>query len=359
MFDHRLRVARERAGLSMRALAGRMDPKGTAREIGGYEAGATAPSSTGLTALGRALDVSLDFLMGVRIDSLAGLDFRKAPRTSVRDRARAEVAVLDRLDRFLAIEAVLDLEPIGDPYAGLRLGDVAAADRIDRGAARLRASWDLGARPVPSVCERLERQGVKVVLADLPERLCGMACSARRDGEPVAEAILVSSESSVERLRFVLARELARRVVRWTGESGAGAEASMERFAGAFLVPEEPLLEDVGADRDRVDRDEVVRLKEIWGVPAAAMLVRLGQTGAVRPRAVDKAFRTFARSWRKTEPEPMGGEERFGAVEKPRLFEWLVWRAVGDWMISPFRAACLLDEPLEAVERKINAAAVH
>ncbi len=356
MFSRRLRLARERAGLSMRALAQRTDPKITPQAIGKYEKGKMLPSSPVLTGLGRALGVSLDFLMGTQVDSLDGLEFREASGTSASDRARAEVALLDHLDRFLMIEAVLDLEPIGDPFAGLRLGDVATEEEIDRGAARLRASWGLGTRPVPSLCAQLERQGVKVVLADLPERVCGTACRAVRDGEPVAEAILVSSESSVERRRCTLAHELAHRVVRWTGEP-SGLDAAMNRFAGAFLVPEDPLVEAFGADRDRIDPRDVIRLKRIWGVSAAAMLVRLGQVGAMNSPEVEEAFRTFARSWRRTEPKPIGAGENFAASERPRRFEELVWRAVDERMYLPYRAAALLDQPLEAVERKIAASA--
>ena len=58
MFGQRLRLARKRAGLSMRALSEAMSPKVTARAISKYEAGKMLPSSTVLVGLGMALDVS-------------------------------------------------------------------------------------------------------------------------------------------------------------------------------------------------------------------------------------------------------------------------------------------------------------
>ena len=73
MFGQRLRLARKRAGLSLRSLAERMDPKVTAQAISKYEAGKMMPSSAVLVGLGEALDVSLDFLMSARIDVLDGL----------------------------------------------------------------------------------------------------------------------------------------------------------------------------------------------------------------------------------------------------------------------------------------------
>ncbi len=50
----------------------------------------------------------------------------------------------------------------------------------------------------------------------------------------------------------------------------------------------------------------------------------------------------------------MGGEQRFGAFEKPQRFRRLVWRAVGEELISPVRGAALLGEPLEVVEWQVS-----
>ncbi len=125
-------------------------------------------------------------------------------------------------------------------------------------------------------------------------------------------------------------------------------------LAGAFLVPGSHLLDEVGVGRRRITYYEIIRLKHTYGVSASAMLVRLGHVGVLQPAAVERAFRTFARSWRKSEPEPIGDDQGFGAFETPRRFKQLVWRAVGEELISPVRAAALLNEPLAAVERQIG-----
>ena len=84
------------------------------------------------------------------------------------------------------------------------------------------------------------------------------------------------------------------------------------------------------------------------------MLVRLGQVGVLPPASVQQAFATFARSWRKTEPEPIPPDHGFAAFEKPRRFKRLVARAVGEGLISPVRAAALLNQSLDSVERQIS-----
>ena len=54
MFGRRLRLARKRAGLSLRALAGRMEPKVTAQAISKYETGKMMPSSAVLVGLAQS-----------------------------------------------------------------------------------------------------------------------------------------------------------------------------------------------------------------------------------------------------------------------------------------------------------------
>ena len=359
MFGKRLRLARKRAGLSMRSLAARMDPKVTAQAISKYEAGKMMPSSAVLVGLGKALGVSLDFLMSAQVEALDGLEFRKHPSTPARDRAKAEAVLIDNLERYLTIEEVLGMEAAGDCFESRRYDSVATEEEIDERADKLRDAWALGMGPLPSVCALLEEKGIKVVEADLPERINGLACQVLREGKPIADAIVLSNRTSVERTRSTLAHEVAHRIIRSTGNPAITLEAAMTRFAGAFLVPGRHLLAEVGEGRHRITYYEIIRIKHMYGVSAAAMLVRLGQVGALRPSAVRRTWRTYARAWRKSEPEPISGTYGFAAFEKPQRFERLVWRAVGEELISPVRAAALLNESLDRVEQQISGPTTH
>lgn len=354
MFGQRLRLARKRAGLSMRSLAEQMTPKVTAQAISKYEAGQMLPSSAVLVALGRALDVSLDFLMSGQVEALDGLEFRKHSRTSARDRAKAEAILIDNLERHLAIEQILDMPATVDWIERRRYDSVASEAHIDAKADELRDAWNLGMDPIPSLCKLLEEKGIKVVEADLPESINGLACHVVKGGQQVAEAVVVSTRINVERKRFTLAHELAHRIIRSTGNPAISLERAMNRFAGAFLIPGQRLREEAGDRRNRVTYYEIVRLKHAFGVSAAAMLHRLGAVGVLSPASVQRAFATFARSWRKTEPEPLLPHHGFANFEKPHRFKRLVSHAVGEGLISPMRAASLLDESLDSVERQIG-----
>ena len=339
----------------MRNLAGRLSSPVSAQAISKYEGGRMMPSSAVLVALAGTLDVSLDFLMGGPVEALDGIEFRKHSRTSAKDSARAEAVVTEALEDYLAIEDILELDQAADPFAGLRCGRVAGLDEAEGRAGELRAHWNLGLDPIPSMTGLLEAHGVKVIEADLPARFDGLACGVRRNGGRAdADVVVTSGRAGVERRRLTLAHELAHRVIRDTANPAVKAEKAMQRFAGAFLVPAEHLRAEVGARRRGVTYRELMRLKRFYGVSATAMLIRLRDAGILSVAAVAYALRTYARPWRTREPEPITDEEGLGAFEKPSRFERLVWRAVGDELISPLRAAQMLKRPLSDVEREIS-----
>ncbi len=355
MFGQRLRLARKKAGLSMQGLADRAAPKVTAQAIGKYEAGKMMPSSAVLVGLGKALGVSLDFLMAGQIETLSNIEFRKHSGTSAQDRALAEALVTEKLEDYLTVEDILSLDRPPDSFGRLRCNRIENFEAIDRKARELRRRWELGIDPIPSMTGLLEDKGIKVIEADLPQRFDGLACDVRRGGgRPCTEAVMISSRTTIERKRFNLAHELAHRVIRETGNPDIKIEKAMDRFAGAFLAPAEHLREEVGGRRRRMTYHELMRLKRFYGVSATAMLIRLGQIGLLPQATVDYAFRSYARAWRKNEPEPIADNEGFGAFERPQRFERLVWRALGEELISPVRAAQLLKLPLNVIEREIR-----
>jgi len=133
----------------------------------------------------------------------------------------------------------------------------------------------------------------------------------------------------------------------------------MNRFAEAFLIPREHLIKAVGQKRQDMTWIEIMRLKRTYGVPATTMLARLGQVGILSQPALNRMSEAFAQRWRDEEPEPIAPGEGFAAFEKPQHFEGLVWHALGEDMISPFRVAQMLGLPLSEVEEGIRAVRCH
>lgn len=355
MLGERLRIARKKAGLSLRALSAMMDPPVSAQAISKYEANEMMPSSRVLVSLGKALDVSLDFLMSSQVDELACVEFRKHSGTSARDRARVEAVVTEALESYLAIEDILGLPPTDDPFAAVRYDRVASYEEAEALADRLRGNWELGTDPIPSMTGLLEEKGIKVIEADFPDKVSGLTCEVKRPGNrPSSEAIVIAQSINVERKRFTLAHELAHRVVKGTSGPDVKLETAMNRFAGAFLVPGDHLKQEIGPLRQGIAYHEIMQLKKFYGVSAAAVLVRLRDVGILSEAIIAYAFRTYARKWRSEEPEPIEDGVGIAAFERPARFEGLVYRALAEQLISPMRAAQLLKRPLAEIERGIR-----
>ena len=77
MFSERLRLARKRSGMSLRALSSAMGGTVSAQAIGKYERAEMMPSSSVAIALAEALEVTLSYLLSPSSVSLESVEFRK------------------------------------------------------------------------------------------------------------------------------------------------------------------------------------------------------------------------------------------------------------------------------------------
>lgn len=174
----------------MQALAESLTPGISAQAINKYEADKMMPSSAVLVGLSKSLGVSLDFLMGGQVHELQSLEWRKTSNASAQDRAKAEMVVIGKLEDYLAIEDILEIQQPDNPFAEVRIDQVEDDDALDRKALQVREKWQLGIDPIPSMTALLEDKGLKVIETDLPERINGMACHVERADLPPTEEII-------------------------------------------------------------------------------------------------------------------------------------------------------------------------
>jgi Zn-dependent peptidase ImmA (M78 family)/DNA-binding XRE family transcriptional regulator len=346
----RLKLARKRAGLSLRDLAERIGHEVSAQAISKYESGKMYPSSGVLVALAKALGVSLDFLMSDQVLALSGVEFRKHSGATAAERALAETTVIDAVERHLALDAILELDSEKNELPSKKATVRSFAD-VEQEAELLRDKWKLGWDPLPSLTGLLEDKGIKIVAVDIPKKLSGLTGDVRRPGNKAdVPVIVVSTQFSIERRRFTLAHELAHRVI---GDclGDLKSEKAMDRFAAAFLIPAKHLREEVRGARDALPPyNEIVRLKHLYGVAAAVILMRLREIGVLSDATVSYAFQTYARSWRTVEPMPLDPKGDCGKLEQPSRFERSVYWALADRLISLPHAAELLRRPVSQVE---------
>lgn len=349
MFGERLKLARKKAGYSLRALAERIGGQVSAQALGKYERAEMMPSSDVLVALSKTLGEPVSHFMSPMRARLEGVDFRKNAGTSPKDRARVEAAVLDHVEPYLMIEEILYLDSASWDRPFSEKTKISAPDNVDDVADRLRAEWKLGKDPIPDMTELLEEHGIKVFVLELPDNVSGLTCLVSRPDQDVrVPVIVVNAKHGLERRRLTLAHELAHRLI--DPKSPVDLEKAANRFAGALLVPANHLYQEIGKHRRAMGYRELIQLKHLYRISAAALLVRLEQVGVIEHAIMVYAFQTVAKGWRKIEPEPIEDRD----AETTKRFERLCYRALSEDLISLAKAAELLRKPAAVIREEVR-----
>ena len=348
MNGDRLLLARKRAALSLRGLADRINNLVTPQALGRYERGEIAPSRRVLEALAGVLNVDVGFLearSGVR---LGEIDYRKRSGTSAAERASVEAAVLEHVERYLLVEEVLGLDSAGWNFDSLSVRTIEDAEEA---AEKTRLRWQLGEGPIANLTELLEERGLKVICVPLPNGVSGLTCFVRRASgdEERVPVIVVNRAHGLERRRMTLAHELAHRCISVGGS--LDTEKAANRFAGAFLQPANHVRREIGAHRQSFGAVELMQMKQVYRVSAAALLVRFRDLGIISHETMVYIFQTVGRTWRKTEPNPIREGSGGAILEAPCRFERLCYRAVAERLLSKQRAAELLATSVRSVEK--------
>jgi len=355
MKGERIKIARKRAGLSLRDLEEKIEGLVSAQAIGKYERGEMTPSSEVLVALSKSLNVSIPYLIAPQAVELGKVEFRRKASTTAKDRARVETEVLEGVERYLQIEEILSLGSASWIIPeGLR-SNVSSPDDAEELAKELRVCWFLGIDPIPNMTELLEEKGIKVLLADLPDKVSGLTCIVKQPNRDLEiPVIIVNKNHTLERRRLTMGHELGHRLIKANNLDEADLEKLCNRFAGAFLAPREHLESEIGKQRSAFGYSEIITLKRLYRISGGAFLMRLFQIGAIDEHSKEYAFRTFANGWRTKEPEQLEPEKERGNLEKPKRFERLVFRALAEDMISPMKAAELLRQTIAKVEEGLK-----
>ena len=350
MIGQKPKGARAAAGLSLRDLSARIGGRVTAQAIGKYERNEDMPSSGVLIALARALGVSEDYLLSASELALEGAEFRKKAGSSAREEAALEARAIHFMERYLAIEDLLNLrsveweKPWSAPYPVKELRDAEDAARS------VREEWGLGNDPIPNLAELLEERGIKILSLDLDD-IDGLAAKVRRKDREAARVIVIKKSTWSERKRFNLAHELGHMVI--DPAQGLDEEKAAHRFAGAFLIPADVLRSEVGAKRSSISLGELVALKQRFGVSIQAIAYRCKDLGILNQAAFARLFKIFAqRGWRAPPYEEPGRLDP--EVEEPKRFERLCYRALAERVIGESRAAELLGISVRELDARLD-----
>jgi Zn-dependent peptidase ImmA (M78 family) len=213
------------------------------------------------------------------------------------------------------------------------LGPIHDLACVEAAAEELRDRWNLGRDPIDDLAFTLEQQGIKVLA--LPEKggFDGYSCFLN-DSVPV---VVLAEGLPGDRQRFTMAHEIAHLLL--DVNAHLDEEEVAHRFAAAFLVPKDCIVQALGKARSRISLQELSILKHEFGVSMQALVRRAFDLGIISKAVYSRLFREFSqRGWRKNEPGKPVPEER------PQRFVLLVHRALAEGLMTPSTASRILTE---------------
>lgn len=333
----RLKVARKRAGLSMRALGERAGV--SAQAISKYERGLDVPSSAVLIRLAQELEISLEWLLCPIQVSLSRPVYRShRSRLGAQAMSQIEAQAGEWLERYLAIEEIVG-EQLSFTMPSIRRA-IEREDDAERVAEELRRAWNLGEDAIPDLVGALEAHGIRIGVLPGPDHFDALTLLVN-GCEPV---IVVKEGVPGDCQRLSLAHELGHLILELPPSWKARAiESAAYRFAGAFLAPRSAVRRELGEARSYLDLYELHLLKHRYGMSMQAWIHRAADLGVISTATAKELYRLFrTRGWHIQEPGDPYPPETTTRLER------LVLRALMEGLITEGRAAELLGRPWEA-----------
>jgi Zn-dependent peptidase ImmA (M78 family) len=318
-----------------------MDGIVTKQALSKYEQDKDEPSARVLAALSEALGVKSERLLREHTLEVHFLGYRKRARMGKRAQEKIESLITQSLEERVRLQRLTKTN--GEP--GLRIQDIKvnAVDEAEGAADHLREQWSLGRDPLTSVTGTLEDHHVHVVEVDSSAsgaEFDGLAAYVREDERVAAAAVVARKGAPGERQRFSLCHELGHLMLDARGDKLA--EGAAHRFAGAFLAPAGTIRRDVGDRRTYVPLEELLLLKQRYGMSMQALLYRMHDLHIITPSYFKQwCVDISQRGWRTHEPQPL-------PAEQPVWLRQRALRAFAEGVISRDEAASLLEGDLES-----------
>lgn len=286
-----IRLARELRGHSQSCLAHTL--KVTQGRISKVESGQISASRDFMEALAGELLLPVEFFY--QRDPVFGATLsynrkRMSMTKSVLERVRAELNFrrlhLKRLANSVDMESP-------NPRYNIPTLDVDEWEGPEQIAAMVRAHWGVPPGPVKDVTAYIERGDGIIVEVDFPEKIDAEVQLL----DVVGPIFFVSTRAPGDRLRWNLCHELGHAVMH--SKVNPDVENQANRFAAAFLMPEDEIRDDLDSRVLTVERLAV--LKQKWKVAMSALTERAFSLGIIGARQRKYLYMKMA-PYRKIEP---------------------------------------------------------
>lgn len=331
---NRIKSARLLAGLSLRELANALDGIVSHNAISKYEKGEMMPDSKVLIALSKALDVKTDYFLRPQTIEISNIEFRKKSSLTVKKTNSIKENIKDNIERYIELETFLNFEntfinPIKDVV-------IENSKDVENSVEHLLHQWGLGINTLPNIIEILEDKDIKVVEIDADEKFDGLSGWANN----VIPVIIINKNFTVERKRFTALHELGHLLLSIHSENFTHKEIEKfcNVFAGAMLLPKETLFNELGKKRNSISINELIYIKESYGISIQAIMARAKDLGVI---SNDQYVRFRIRVNQEQNLKLEIGYGEYKGVEHSSRFKQLLYRATAEEIISMSKAASL------------------
>ena len=279
-FSIRLHEARQMMGLSMEKLAELTGGIITKQSISRYEKGLMLPKRVAKLAMAKALNISDSYFDGTNLK----IDMPMLRTTSNGKLSEGELQALEAKLSFWTEQYLTKEKEAGFPthfHNPIKDTKVSTLEDAIQASILLREKWHCGDGPIASILRLLERKGIMILAATLPDYVFGMSTWADKK-HPLMILDFNPEKSTVGKLRFTAVHELAHLLISFPQESDYSVDKRCDLFASFFLLPKLALIEELGSKkREKITLDEMIDIKELYGASLAASIIAARDYGII------------------------------------------------------------------------------
>ncbi len=313
----------------------------TPMAISNYENGKRKPEIDILKKIANVLGVRVADFLNVRNENIqfSHNEFRKSSSLPKNTQEYIFESIEEYFSRFMDAVEILggDVLPTFPKCHYLEITKDVEKDALN--LRRYLGFADNG--PIDDLIGSLENKGFLVLLKEIDDDKFS-AINGFVNNHPY---IMLNKKMTIERNRSTIAHELAHLMFNW--DNVDMTEKEIENYAtaigGAFLFPKEDAIRELGVHRRSVSKDMILVATE-YGI-SMFLLAKRAEILKIISESSSRKFYILAseKGWRKNEPS------RIEKLERPILFEQLVYRAINENEISIQRGAELLKKPYDKV----------
>lgn len=325
MIGYNIKKLRLKNGYSLRELGDLLNVSHQA--ISKYEKDQVMPSSDTLLKMSKIFEVKVGYFFNTKPQQLVleNIHYRKKSTFTKTNQTIVEDFTKDKLSQYLEL---LDLFP-NNRFNKVELNElqqfVHDYNEIEEKAITIRNILKLGIDPIDNLLNILEETGFIILFMDNIKGFDGKEGIVND-----VPFIVVSNASSGDRQRFNLAHELGHLLIT---HDGLDDEKVANFFAGAFLVPAEKLIGDLGAKRRTLNLFELQQLKKKYKVSMQCIIMRANQLNIISDFEKERLFKVInMKKWKLNEPVDIENEVSF-------KFKQMVCEAVSEKYISESKGA--------------------